>query len=337
MSSISIPSSYKQALSSSGWKHAMDEEMSALYKNQTWELTALPSGKQTVGCCWVYTIKYLPDGYVERLKARLVAKGYTQTYGVDYQETFSHVAHLNSVWILLSVAVSRSWPLYQLDIKNVFLHGDLQKEVYMDQPPGYVVTGSEHLVCQLRKALYGLKQSPHAWFDRFSAIVLRYGFQRSTYVHSVFVCHFSTGIVVLIVYVDDIIISGSDSIGIADLKRYLGQHFHTKDLGTLRYFLGIEVAHSSQGLYLSQRKYVLDLLSETGLLGARPADTPMDFTIKLDNEQGELFSDVGRYRHLVGKLIYLTVTRPDITYAVSVISQYMHAPRHPHYAAIYRI
>uniref|UniRef100_A0A2N9IFK3 Reverse transcriptase Ty1/copia-type domain-containing protein n=1 Tax=Fagus sylvatica TaxID=28930 RepID=A0A2N9IFK3_FAGSY len=207
----------------------------------------------------------------------------------------------------------------------------------MDQPPGYVVTGSEHLVCRLRKALYGLKQSPRAWFDRFSAVVLGYGFQHSTYDHSVLVRHSSTSIVVLIVYVDDIIISRSNSTGIADLKRYLGQHFHTKDLGTLRYFLGIEVAHSSPGLYLSQRKYVLDLLSETGLLGARPADTPMDSTVKLDGEQGELFSDIGRYRCLVGKLIYLTVTHPDITYAVGVVSQYMHAPRHPHYAAIYRI
>ena len=112
---------------------------------------------------------------------------------------------------------------------------------------------------------------------------------------------------------DDIIISGSDSTGFADLKRYLGQHFQTKDLGTLRYFLGIEVARSSQGLYLSQRKYVLDLLSKTSLLGARPANTPMDSIVKLDGEQGKLFSDVGRYRHLLGKLIYLTVTRPDIT------------------------
>jgi hypothetical protein len=132
------------------------------------------------------------------------------------------VARLNSVRILLSVAVSRSWPLYQLDIKNAFLHGDLQEEVYMDQTLGYVVTGSEHLVCRLRKALYGLKQSPRAWFDGFSAVVFGYGFQCSTYDHSVFVHHSSTCIVVLIVYVDDIIISGSDSTGIADLKRYLG-------------------------------------------------------------------------------------------------------------------
>jgi hypothetical protein len=337
LSSISIPSSYKQALSSSGWKRAMDEEMSALHKNQTWELTTLPSGKQTVGCCWVYTIKDLPDGSVERLKVQLVAKGYMQTYGVDYLETFSPVAHLNSVRILLSVAVSCSWPLYQLDIKNTFLHGDLKEEVYIDQPPGYVVAGSEHLVCRLQKALYGLKQSPRAWFDRFSAVVLGYGFQCSTSDHYVFVRHSFNDTIVFIVYVDDIIISGSDFTSIADLKTYLSKHFHTKDLGALRYFLGIEVARSSQGIFLSQRKYVLDLLFETGLLGACPADTPMDSTVKLDGEHGELFSDVDRYRRLVGKLIYLTVTRPNITYAVDVVSQYMHASRQPHYEVIYHI
>jgi hypothetical protein len=206
------------------------------------------------------------------------------------------VARLNSVQILLSVAVSRSWPLYQLDIKNAFLHGDLKEEIYMDQPPGYVVAGSEHLVCRLQKALYGLKQSPRAWFDRFSAIVLGYGFQRSTFDHSVFDRHSSNGTIVLVVYVDDTIISGSDSTGIADLKTYLSKHFHTKDLGVLRYFLEIEVARSSQSIFLSQRKYVLDLLSETSLLGACPADTPMNSTVKLDGEHGELFSDVGRYR-----------------------------------------
>uniref|UniRef100_A0A2N9EWV2 Integrase catalytic domain-containing protein n=1 Tax=Fagus sylvatica TaxID=28930 RepID=A0A2N9EWV2_FAGSY len=241
MSSISIPSSYKQDSSSSGWKHAMDEEMSALQESNL-----------GAHCSSFWE-----------------TNGYTQTYGVNYLETFSPVARLNSVRILHSVA----------------------EEVYMDQTLGYVVTGNEHLVCRLRKALYGLKQSPRAWFDGFSAVVLGYGFQCSTYDHSVFVRHSSTCIVVLIVYVDNIIISGSDST----------------------------VARSSQGLYLSQRKYFLDLLSETGLLGARPANTPMDSIVKIDGEQGELFSDVRRYRRLVGKLIYLTVTCFDITYVVLVM------------------
>jgi hypothetical protein len=228
----------------------MDEEMSALHKNQIWELTTLPIGKQKVGCRWVYTVKYLPDGSVKRLKARLVAKGYTQTYGVDYLETFSPVVRLNSIWILLFVAVNRSWPLYQLDIKNVFLHGDLQEEVCMDHPLGYVVASNEHLVCQLWMAFYGLKQSPRAWFDRFSAVV-GMGSNALVLIILSLIRHSSTSTIVLIVYVDDIIISGSDSTGIADLKIYLAKQFHTKDLAVLHYFLGIEVARSSQGISLS--------------------------------------------------------------------------------------
>lgn len=175
LSSVSLPSSYVQALSSPGWKHAMDEEMAALYKNNTWELTFLPPSKHLVGCRWVYAVKYHPNGTIERLKARLVAKGYTQTFSVDYFETFFPVARLSSVRILLSIAVIQGWPLFQLDIKNAFLHGDLLEEVYMEQPPGYVAQGESRMVCKLKKAIYGLKQSPRAWFDKFSAVAAQYG------------------------------------------------------------------------------------------------------------------------------------------------------------------
>jgi hypothetical protein len=190
----------------------------------------------------------------------------------------------------------------------------------MDQSPGYFVAGTEHLVCQLQKALYGHKQSPCAWFDIFNVLVLRYGFKHSSSDHAIFVRHSSTGTIVLIVYANDIIISKSNSTGIADLKRYLAKQFHTKDLGVLRYFLGIDVSHSSRGISLSQRKFLLYLPSETGLLGTRPADTPMDSSIKLDGEQGALFINIGRYCRLVGKLIYLTVTSHNITYVVEVVS-----------------
>lgn len=158
--------------------------------------------------------------------------------------------------------------IYQLDIKKCFLYGDLQKVVYLDQPPSYIVPNNEHLVCRLRKALYRLKQSPRAWFDRFSTILLAYGFKQSTSDHSVFVHQSSAGVIVLIVYVNDIIISSNDSIGIANLKHNLSQKFHTKNLGNFQNFLRIEVAHSFQSLFLSQQKYVLDLFFETGLLGA---------------------------------------------------------------------
>ncbi|RVX22575.1 Retrovirus-related Pol polyprotein from transposon RE2 [Vitis vinifera] len=255
ISSVSLPKSTHEALSHPGWRQAMVDEMAALHSNGTWDLVVLPSGKSTVGCRWVYAVKVGPDGQVDRLKARLVAKGYTQVYGSDYGDTFSPVAKIASVRLLLSMAAMCSWPLYQLDIKNVFLHGDLAEEVYMEQPPGFVAQGESGLVCRLRRSLYGLKQSPRAWFGRFSSVVQEFGMLRSTADHSVFYHHNSLGqCIYLVVYVDDIVITGSDQDGIQKLKQHLFTHFQTKDLGKLKYFLGIEIAQSSSGVVLSQRK-----------------------------------------------------------------------------------
>ncbi|RVW14408.1 Retrovirus-related Pol polyprotein from transposon RE2 [Vitis vinifera] len=192
-----------------------------------------------------------------------------KVYGSDYGDTFSPVAKIAYVRLLLSMAAMRSWPLYQLDIKNVFLHGDLAEEVYMEQPPGFVAQGESGLVCKLRRSLYGLKQSPRAWFSRFSSIVQEFGMFRSTAGHSVFYHHNSSGqCIYLVVYVDEIVITSSDQNGIQKLKQHLFIHFQTKDLGKLKYFLGIEIAQSSSGVVLSQRKYALDILEETGTGGA---------------------------------------------------------------------
>ncbi|RVW27654.1 Retrovirus-related Pol polyprotein from transposon RE1 [Vitis vinifera] len=302
ISSVSLPKSTHEALSHPGWRQAMVDEMAALHSNGTWDLVVLPSGKSTVGCRWVYAVKVGPDGQVDRLKARLVAKGYTQVYGSDYGDTFSPVAKIASVRLLLSMAAMCSWPLYQLDIKNAFLHGDLAEEVYMEQPPGFVAQGESGLVCRLRRSLYGLKQSPRAWFSRFSSVVQEFGMLRSTADHSVFYHHNSLGqCIYLVVYVDDIVITGSDQDGIQKLKQHLFTHFQTKDLGKLKYFLGIEIAQSSSGVVLSQRKYALDILEETGMLDCKPVDTPMDPNVKLVPGQGEPLGDPGRYRRLVGQ------------------------------------
>ncbi|RVW16747.1 Retrovirus-related Pol polyprotein from transposon RE2 [Vitis vinifera] len=274
-----------------------------------------------------------PDGQVDRLKARLVAKGYTQVYGSDYGETFSLIAKIASA-LLLSMAAMCSWPLYQLDIKNVFLHGDLAEEVYMEQPPGFVAQGESGLVCRLRRSLYGLKQSPRAWFGSFSSIVQEFGMLRSTADHSVFYHHNSLGqCIYLVVYVDDIVIT-SDQDGIQKLKQHLFTHFQTKDLGKLKYFLGIEIAQSSSGVVLSQRKYALDILEETGMLDYKPVDTPMDPNVKLVPGQEEPLRDPGRYRQLVGKLNYLTITRQDISFPVSVVSQFLQSPCDSHWDAV---
>ena len=175
-------------------------------------------------------------------------------------------------------------------------------------------------MCRLHKAIYGLKQSPRAWFGKFNEVVLKFRLQCCHSDYFVFSHTFDRGKILLIVHVDDIIITGDDKQGIDDLKRCLQNSFRIKDLGKLRYFLGIEVAQSKEGISLSQRKYVFDILEETGLLGSKLVETPMDPNVKLYEDQGELLSNPERYRRLVGKLNYLTITRLNISFAVSVLS-----------------
>jgi len=337
LQTVLIPSDWKVAKQDPKWCAAMREELEALRKNETWVLTDLPKGKKAVGCKWIYTVKQNPEGKIERYKARLVARGYTQTYGIDYDETFAPVAKMNTVRTLVSCAANFGWPLHQLDVKNAFLHGDLQEEVYMEVPPGMAAAGNgEGKVCRLKKALYGLKQSPRAWFDRFKRAVCGMGYGQCNGDHTVFYKHSNRKITILAVYVDDIIITGDDEAEIGRLKQCLSNTFEVKDLGQLRYFLGIEVARSSKGIVLSQRKYILDLLNNMGMIGCRAAATPIDQNHKITVDSGEPV-DRDRYQRLVGRLLYLCHTRPDIAFAVSVVSRYMHDPRSEHLEAVNRI
>ena len=173
---VKIPKNIKEALEIPEWREAVMEKIRALEKNGTWEVMNLPRGKRSVGCKWVFTIKYQADGTIERYKVRLVAKGFTQTYGIDYTETFAPVAKLNTIRVLLSLAANLDWPLQQLDIKNAFLNGELAEEVYMTLPLGFSKRGEENKVCKLRKSLYRLKQSPKAWFDRFTKVIKEEGY-----------------------------------------------------------------------------------------------------------------------------------------------------------------
>ena len=261
-----IPKSFEEAARYQEWRKAISEEMDALEGNKTWEIVSLPNGKRVVGCKWVFTLKYKPDGTIERHKVRLVAKGFTQTYGIDYEETFAPVAKMNTVRVLISMAANYDWRLHQLDVKNAFLHGTLEEEVYMSAPPGFEEKFGRGKVCRLRKALYGLKQSPRAWFERFTKAVRKQEFVQSQADHTMFYKKGKEGkITILIVYVDDIVITGNDEQEIGRLKLFLATEFEIKELGELRYFLGIEVARPWKGIFLCQRKYILDMLQEVGM------------------------------------------------------------------------
>ncbi|GAU46710.1 hypothetical protein TSUD_287990 [Trifolium subterraneum] len=295
-------------------------------------LVPLPSHKHAIGCKWVFKLKLHADGSIERHKARLVAKGYTQTEGLDYMDTFSPVVKMTTIRVLLAIAASQNWPLYQLDVNTTFLHGDLNEEVYMSPPPGLSLP-THNLVCKLQRSLYGLKQASRQWNTELTDTLTSHGYIQSKSDYSHFTKQSSSGFTVILVYVDDLVLGGTDVEEINSIKRLLDKKFSIKDLGLLKYFLGFEVARSQKGISLCQRKYTLDLIKDTGLLGSKPCNTPMQPQLQLHTASGDPISDPIVYRRLIGRLLYLTHTRPDIAYTVSKLSQFLAKPSTEHMLA----
>ena len=255
---------------------------------------------------------------------------------MDYYETFALVAKLITVRCLLAIAAARSWSLHQLDVQNAFLHGELKEEVYILPPPGYSRQG-ENLVCRLNKSIYSLKQASRNWFFKLSTAIQKAGFQQSMADYSLFTQVRGDSFTAVLMYVDDMIITGNDISAIITLKAFLHEQFQIKDLGELKYFLGIKVARSKEGICISQCKYTLDILDDMGLLGAAPSSVPMEQNLKLNSTNGELIKNPSQYRRLVGRLIYLSITRPDICYSVNHLSQFMNQPRKSHFDAAIRV
>jgi len=307
-----------------------------LQNNHTWNLVPRPADTNIMGSKWVFRTKYLPDGSIDRLKAHLVAKGYTQIPGLDYTDTFSPIIKATTVRGVLYLAVTNKWPLRQLDVKNAFLNGHLTEQVYMEQPPGYIDPRFPNHICQLKKALHGLKQAPRAWFQRFSSFLTQLGFYCSRADTSLFVFHRKSDIIYLLLYVDDIIITGNNSSLLHSFTCKLHFEFATKDLGSLSYFLGLEATSTTDGLFISQLKYARDILTRAQLLDSKPVHTPMVVSQHLSSD-GSIFSDPTLYRSLVGALQYLTITCPDIAHAVNSVSQFLHSPTNDHFLAVKRI
>ncbi|GKC03889.1 ribonuclease H-like domain-containing protein [Tanacetum coccineum] len=286
----------------------MYDEYNALVKNGTWLLVPRPAGVNMVRSMWLFKHKFHADGTLSRYKARLVANGSSQQLGVDFDETFSPVVKPATIRTVLSLAVSRKWPIHQLDVKNAFLNGDLSETVYMHQPPGFVDARFPNHVCRLQRSLYGLKQAPRAWFQRFACYATRAGFYHSRCDSSLFIYRQGSQIAYLLLYVDDIILTASSIALLQQIIDSLHKEFDMTDLGALNYFLGISVVRHSTGLFLSQKKYALDLLARAHMVNCNPSRTPVDFETKL-----------------------------DLSYAIQQVCLYMHDLKEPHFAALKRI
>jgi len=313
----------------------MKKEIDAFEENETFSVVDLPPGKKAIGNMWVYKYKYNTDGTMERPKSRLVALGNRQVKGRDFKETFAPVAKMTTVRSLLRIVAGRGWIVHQMDVHNAFLHGEL-KEVYMKLPQEFQCSDSNK-VCKLRKAIYGLRHAPSCWFSKLTNALKKYGFKHSYADYSLFVYCKRVMELRVLIYVDDLLVCGNDEKLVTKFKDYLSRCFHMKDLGKLKYFLGIEVGRGEEEFVLSQRKYALDLVADAGLLGSKPVETPMEQRHRLSLDSSPFLKDAEKYRRLVGRLIYLSIIRPDISYSLHILSQFMKSPRELQWEAALRV
>ncbi|KAK9217646.1 hypothetical protein WN943_006274 [Citrus x changshan-huyou] len=252
----SLPNNTPEALKKPKWKRAIEDEYNALMKNKTWTLIPNSQNYKLVGNKWVYRVKENSDGTINKFKTRLVAKGFLQTPGVDFKETFSPIVKAATIRIVLTVVVNNDWKLRQVDINNAFLNGDLTETVYMPQPEGFEDKNKPNHICKLNKALYGLRQAPRAWFDKLKSVLYSWDFENSKCDTSLFFRRTKSDIIIMLIYVDDIIITRSNCQDVEEVVVKLSKTFSLKDLGDLNFFLGIQLARIYDTILLSQTKYV---------------------------------------------------------------------------------
>jgi len=328
------PINYKEALKNDVWRRAMVEEIQSIEKNQTWELVNLPDKKRKIDVKWVFKVKLNPDGQVSKHKARLVARGFLQKQGIDYNEVFTLVARIETVRLVTVIACKNEWSLYHLDVKSAFLNGPLEEVVFVSQPPGFEIAGKEDMVYKLHKALYGLKQAPRAWNKKIDQVLIQIGFRKCSVEFGVYVQKLSDGgTVIICLYVDDLLITGSSTSEIEKVKEKLKLEFEMMDLGELSFFLGMEFVKLKAGLVMYQHKYIGELLDKFDMKNCNTVSNPSETNSKLEECITEEKVDSTMFRQIVGSLRYLCNSRPDICYSVSVISKFMHDPRKPHLIA----
>ena len=331
------PKNVKEALLDVEWIGAMQEELNQFERSRVWHLVPRPSDKNVIGTKWVFKNKSDEKGVITRNKARLVVQGYSQIEGLDFDETFAPVARLESVRLLLAIACHLKFTLYQMDVKSAFLNGILKEEVYVAQPPGFQSVSHPNHVYRLDKALYGLKQAPRAWYERLSTHLTENGYVRGSIDKTMFVKCTSKDIIIAQVYVDDIVFGSTSETLVKEFTTLMTKEFEMSLCGKLSYFLGLQVSQGKDGLFISQSKYAKELIKKFGMETSTAVQNPMGTSCKISADLEGIDADPTLYRSMIGSLLYLTASRPDIAFSVGVCARYQANPKESHVKAVKRI
>ncbi|GJS86547.1 putative ribonuclease H-like domain-containing protein [Tanacetum coccineum] len=320
------PSSVAQALNDPAWVEAMQEEMQQFVNQEVWKLVPLPDGKIAIGTKWILKNKRDARGIVVRNKARLVAQGHRQEEGIDYDEVFAPVARIEAIRLFLAFASYMGFMVYQMDVKSAFLYGEIEEEVYVTQPKGFEDPHFPKHVYRVVKALYGLHQAPRAWYARLSTFLLKHNYRRGTIDKTLFIKKNSRDIILVQVYVDDIIFGSTNKAWCDEFEVLMKGEFEMSAMGELTFFLGLQVKQEPDGIFISQDKYVQDMLKKFDMESVRPATTPFEASKPKSRDEPDDAVNVHLYRSMIGSLMYLTASRPDIQFAVSACSRHQVTP-----------
>ncbi|WCJ31588.1 Retrovirus-related Pol polyprotein from transposon RE1 [Euphorbia peplus] len=336
--SLLEPKDFYEAADDDSWLMAMQEELDQFKRSEVWTLVPRPNNIKVVGTRWVLKNKLDEFGNVVRNKARLVAQGYSQQEGIDYGETFAPVARLEAIRILCAFASYKGFKLFQMDVKSAFLNGYIDEEVYVSQPPGFEDPKFPDHVYKLKKALYGLKQAPRAWYERLTKFLLSKGFVRGCVDTTLFTLKKNKDILIAQVYVDDIIFGATNESLCREFSDHMKAEFEMSMMGELTFFLGLQIKQSNDGVFINQAKYTREVLKKFGMMDSNAVDIPMDVSKDIDDEEkaGKPV-DIKTYRGMIGSLLYLTASRPDIHFAVCFCARYQSKPREIHDVAVKRI
>jgi hypothetical protein len=315
---------------------AMLEEIDNFTRNEVWRLLPRPN-QNVLGTKWVFRNKQDDHGVVTRNKAQLVAKGYSQVKGLDFDETYAPVARLESIQILLAFATYHGFKLYQMDVKSAFLNGPIKKKVYVEQPPGFEDSEYPNHVYKLSKALYGLKQAPRALYECLRYFLITNGFKVRKADPTLFTKIVAKDLFVCQIYVDDIIFRSTNKSTCEEFSRIMIQKFEMSMMGELKYFLGFQIKQLQDGTFISQTKYIQDILKKFGMKDGKPMKTPMGTNGYLDLDTGGKSIDQKVYRSMIGSLLYLCASRPDIKLFVCTCARFQANPKEVHLRAVKRI